>query len=93
MMADKQWKECALKIESIAQTVIATRASNPRCLPPEELAAFLHCEYKSAPREALGRALSLAGENMLVLVCGSLYLAADIRHIIENEEKKNETTD
>ena len=84
MMADKDWQESVLKIESIADTVIATKASNPRSLAPEELGAFLHCESYENSREALAAAIRKADENSLILICGSLYLAGDLRKIILN---------
>ena len=83
MMQEKQWKESLLKIESIADTVIATKASNPRSLEAAEIAAFLHCRSEENPREAVKTALRQAEENSLVLICGSLYLAGDVRGMFE----------
>ena len=79
MMADKAWQESVLKIESIADTVIATKASNPRSLEAEKIGAYLHCDYDDNPREAYARACALADKNTLILICGSLYLASDMR--------------
>ena len=82
MMADKAWQESVLKIESIADTVIATGASNPRSLEAAQIGAYLHCDFFDDPREAFVRACALADENSLILICGSLYLASDMRSFI-----------
>lgn len=82
MMADKAWQESVLKIESIADTVIATKASNPRSLEAAQIGAFLHCDYEEDPRKAFARACAPADENTLILICGSLYLASDMRKFI-----------
>ena len=82
MMADKAWQESVLKIESIADTVIATGASNPRSLEAAQIGAYLHCDFFDDPREAFARACALADENSLILICGSLYLASDMRSFI-----------
>ena len=85
MMKDKQWQESVLKIESVSDEIIATKASNPRSLEPEALGSFLHCEFYDSNIEALKRALSKADENSLVLICGSLYLASDLRgYVLKN---------
>ncbi len=62
------------------RTLVATRSSNPRALPQDELAAraeshFDHVETIADPHEALARARALGGP---VLVTGSLYLLADL---------------
>ncbi len=82
MMADKQWRESVLAIESIADTMVATRASNPRSLEAGQLGSYLHCPHFEDARQAYEYAKSLAGEDSLILVCGSLYLAGDLRNYI-----------
>ena len=79
MMADKDWQESVLKIESIASEIIATRASNPRSLAAQTLGDYLHCDWHEDSAQAYREAVSRAGENSLILICGSLYLAADLR--------------
>ena len=87
MMADKQWQESVLALESIADEMVATTASNVRSLAAEELGAFLHCKYYEKPADALAYAKQRADENTLILICGSLYLAADVRaDILKNRE-------
>lgn len=86
MMEDKQWKDCVLKIEDIAAKMVATTASNPRALSAEALGNYLHCPFFESARDALDYAETLSDEQTLILVCGSLYLAADIRGYILCEE-------
>lgn len=82
MMRDKQWQESVLKLEEVCGGIIATQASNPRSLSAKELGEFLHCEYTENPREAFGKAIAKSGDNSLILVCGSFYLAGDVREFI-----------
>ncbi|MBE6818230.1 MAG: bifunctional folylpolyglutamate synthase/dihydrofolate synthase [Ruminococcaceae bacterium] len=82
MMADKEWKESLLKLESVTDEIIAVKASNPRSLPPEDIAAFLHCAYEADAKKAFLGAMDAADNNTLILVCGSLYLAGDLRSFI-----------
>ena len=82
MMADKQWQESLLEIERIADEVVATKASNPRSLEAARIGAFLHCKSFENPMEAFTYARERADENTIILVCGSLYLAADLRKYI-----------
>ncbi|MBR0414832.1 MAG: bifunctional folylpolyglutamate synthase/dihydrofolate synthase [Clostridia bacterium] len=82
MMGDKAWKESLLKLESVTDEIIAVKASNPRSLPPEEIAAFLHCECQPDAKKAFLGAMHAADNNTLILVCGSLYLAGDLRSFI-----------
>ncbi|MBO5494416.1 MAG: hypothetical protein J5964_01720, partial [Eubacterium sp.] len=60
--------------------IVATQVYNPRALPADELAllAKKYCDNVSVcsnPHDAL----SFARENGLTLVCGSFYLAREIR--------------
>jgi dihydrofolate synthase/folylpolyglutamate synthase len=62
------------------ETLVATRSSNPRALPADELATlarplFGHVEHAGDPAAARDLALSLGRP---VLVTGSLYLLADL---------------
>ena len=87
MMEDKLWQESLLKIEGISDRVIATTASNPRSLSASQIGEYLHCELYQNSKEAFKKALEYYDENSLILVCGSLYLAGDIREYIINNTK------
>jgi dihydrofolate synthase/folylpolyglutamate synthase len=77
--------------------VIATRSRNPRALPPSELAAaieaFSHAAGAMAPRthvvddarDALAESRRLAGSTGLVVVAGSIFLAAEARAALLGE--------
>ena len=77
--------------------VVATRSRNPRALPPGELAAaieaFAHASNTLAPRthavgdsrEALVEARRRAGNSGLVVVAGSIFLAAEARAALLGE--------
>ena len=82
-MEDKSYEECAAELSECAEYFIATELDMPRCLKAERL---LECssapgEAIAEPSEAVKRALSMAGSEKLVCVCGSLYLAGEIRKI------------
>lgn len=86
MMKDKNYKYCAEKMAKICDKIYTTTVSNPRSLTAKELAAEIKCfGGKVKPVEDCGKAykkaLKKADENTLVLVCGSLYLASDIKNL------------
>jgi dihydrofolate synthase/folylpolyglutamate synthase len=80
ILADKRVDELLERLAHAGRTLVATRSSNPRALPENELAAraeshFDHVEAIADPHEALARARALGGP---VLVTGSLYLLGDL---------------
>ena len=79
------------ELAPLANTIVTTTPSNPRAMPAEELRQHLldagfpvkKLTAISKPEEAFDKSLSLAGKNPLI-VCGSLYLAGDVRpHILD----------
>jgi dihydrofolate synthase/folylpolyglutamate synthase len=79
ILRDKDVDGMLERLATVADRFIATRSSNPRALPAEELAA------RAAPRFAAvvavedpEAALELAREDTPVLVTCSLYLLADL---------------
>ena len=86
MMKDKNYKYCAEKMAKICDKIYTTTVSNPRSLTAKELAAEIKCFGGKAKTvedcgKAYKKALKKADENTLVLVCGSLYLASDIKNL------------
>jgi dihydrofolate synthase/folylpolyglutamate synthase len=80
MLADKDVDEMLRSLSTLGRRFVASRSSNARALPAEELAAraqrwFAHVEAEDDPHAALALAHTL-GEP--VLVTGSLYLLADL---------------
>ena len=90
IMKDKDAGECAALLAGIADAAVATQIDYPRALPCRELAAQLTehglaAEAVADEREAVARARELAGEDGVVLICGSLYLAGDVRLMLRDD--------
>ena len=84
MMKDKDVAECAAVYATFADAAVATQISYPRAMPCEELAGILKshgvaAEAEADEEKAVERARMLAGADGVVLICGSLYLAGDVR--------------
>jgi dihydrofolate synthase / folylpolyglutamate synthase len=80
ILADKRVDEMLERLGRAGSKLIATRSSNPRAIPADELAAraqphFRDVQAVADPHQALVRARA-AGRP--VLVTGSLYLLADL---------------
>ena len=83
VLADRDATAMLAALAAVGDMLIATRSSNPRALPAEELAEraaerFAVVEAVPLPDAALERARRLAGPEGAVLVTGSLYLLADL---------------
>lgn len=84
MMEDKDISGCIAELAKLSPTVIATRINMPRCAEPKRICnEFLKhgigCEIEENPIEAARQALKAAGEDGAACVCGSLYLAGEVR--------------
>ena len=81
MMEDKSCTECINEIADIGDYFIATELDMPRCLKADELFKLSNTngEVVKNCTDAVKKALELAGNDKLVCVCGSLYLAGEIR--------------
>jgi dihydrofolate synthase/folylpolyglutamate synthase len=80
ILADKRVDEMLQRLSRTGSTLIATKSSNARSLPADELAAralehFQDVQTVPSPRKALARARATGRP---VLVTGSLYLLADL---------------
>ena len=85
MMEDKDYQDCVAILAKHATAVITTQLDMPRCCSATTLAE----EYRKQgiskayadpnPKEAVEKALALAGAKGLVCICGSLYLAGELR--------------
>ncbi len=72
------------------RSVVACAPSSPRALPAEEVAAAaatlgMKVTVVSDPGEAATRAVSTASADDRVVVCGSLYVVADARHLLAHD--------
>lgn len=86
MMKDKNYGYCAEKLAPLCEKIYTTTVSNPRSLTAKELADELKKHgFKAKPiddcEKAYEKALKKADKNSVVLVCGSLYLASDIKKL------------
>lgn len=88
MMADKDCRKVVSRIAPLADAVITiTPSLEYRAISKEELAEIAreYCrkvELGTGFRETYLRAAELAGEDGVVVICGSLYLATDMRAAI-----------
>jgi dihydrofolate synthase/folylpolyglutamate synthase len=83
ILADKDVDGMLAALSALGDVFVATRSSNSRALPAEELAAkagrfFAETKSIAAPVDAHDRARERAGAEGAVLVTGSLYLLADL---------------
>lgn len=79
MTADKDWKTALGFIGKYIDKAVCVDGFAPKTVPAEKLAgAFMDSEISDL-RNAVPRALSLAGKDGTVIIAGSLYLAAAIR--------------
>lgn len=91
VMADKDWQEMLGQLLPHAQTVFAVEPSLERALPAEKLAAFcrqqgVHAVAAGTVRAGLQMAATTAGENDLVLVCGSLFTVGEARAFLTGKD-------
>jgi dihydrofolate synthase/folylpolyglutamate synthase len=85
MMKDKDYKRYLSIVVQNFCKVVATTPHNPRSLEARKLAqaasAFCaDCVSIDEPLEALNYAKGVTNENDAIVVCGSFYLAAEVRN-------------
>lgn len=85
IMADKDYLSYLKTVATRAKIFIATKADVPRALDSEELmkSAGIFCKnvYSvSNPSKAIDFALEKINQNDVLIVCGSFYLAGEIRN-------------
>ena len=79
----------ANELAPITRQVLATRSRNPRAMAPELIVAEfaklkVTSEITTDVASALSRAISLAEENGLVCVTGSLFVVAEALENLNN---------
>ena len=84
VLGDKDAAAMVGPLAGVCTALVATRSSHPRAASPDVLAylgtlAGMAAEVVEDPHAAIARARSLAGPGGAVLICGSLYLLADVR--------------
>lgn len=89
-MRDKAISEMSEILFPLAERVIATRPENPRAASPEEIcraAARTGVEIEAVDdvRKAVERARSLANEEAVIVIAGSIYLIGEAMPLIGAE--------
>lgn len=87
MMADKDCRTAVNNLACRFSRVITVKPSNPRSIGADALAALIREAGTEAypadsPEDGIDAALALLPEYDAMVVCGSLYLAADIREYL-----------
>ncbi len=83
MMEDKDYESCIREILPAAKRVLATQLDTPRCLEAEKICQIARgmkvpCSVNTNPADAVREAVAVSGGD-IVCVCGSLYLAGEVR--------------
>jgi dihydrofolate synthase/folylpolyglutamate synthase len=83
MMEDKDYENCIRYLVPAAKSVVATELDMPRCLVAERIFDIVSelgipVQVIKNPISALDEAIKIS-DNAVVCVCGSLYLAGEIR--------------
>ena len=85
MLADKDVDSALALLKGVCRRVFTVPVANPRAMRADELAEKFRALGEDAAacdtaRDGVDRALTCAGEeNGCVLICGSLYLAGEVR--------------
>ena len=84
MMEDKDIQGSIAELAKISPEIIVTEINMPRCLRAESVAAEfakynINVQIDKDPISAAKTALALAGKSGTAVVCGSLYLAGEVR--------------
>ena len=94
LLHDKNYTSMLNRLVPLADTFILTRPQEERALAPEKLLSLIslsfdgHVEVIEDSGEALDRARSLAGDDDLICVTGSLYLVGEIKKRDHRDRKK-----
>jgi dihydrofolate synthase/folylpolyglutamate synthase len=92
ILGDKDAAAMIASLADVCSAIVATRSSHARAATPEGLAhlgmlAGMRAEVVEDPLAAIARGRALAGPRGALVVCGSLYLLADVRaHVVGGAE-------
>lgn len=92
MMEDKDIDICVAEFATVNPRVVVTEIDMPRCLCAEKLAEKfrkygIDVTVEKNPVTAAKLTLDMAGKNEIACVCGSLYLAGEVRSGLKNYKK------
>lgn len=84
-LKDKGFAEMCKTVAQASDVLITTPCPSPRTCSPEELAPYLtacHNVYQAETcLDALKKARTLASADDMILICGSLYLASEVKNL------------
>lgn len=87
MLADKDFESVIELIAPLCEELVAVTPNNPRKLDCKSLcevaSKFAKATFREDYTEAVEYAVSKLNENQALVVCGSLYLASDMRKVIK----------
>ncbi len=88
MMADKDSRSALSYIAPLCSQIITLQPENPRSLTSEELAKVAsdfcpRVEAMHNGEQAFQKARSLAGKDGAILICGSFFLAGEMRPLVQ----------
>ncbi|MDD6175020.1 MAG: bifunctional folylpolyglutamate synthase/dihydrofolate synthase [Firmicutes bacterium] len=88
MLRDKDYTHALAALVPCFDKILTLTPDSPRALPAEELAASARllggdAEAMETPSAAIAHAVGLAGKDGAVVVCGSLFLAASLRPLLQ----------
>jgi dihydrofolate synthase/folylpolyglutamate synthase len=95
ILADKDYAYCIPEVAKRSAVFIATTPDSPRALSAEETVKFAsgHCNEiytEQSIQSAVDKAFELAGDDAMVLICGSLYVIGEAKtYIREHKNKKS----
>jgi dihydrofolate synthase/folylpolyglutamate synthase len=83
---DKDIEGMFTELQPRVRTIIATQSVHPRAMAADKLVALAQQRGMTAEavvpvEDAVKRALSLAGDDTIVLAAGSLFIAAAVREV------------
>ncbi len=86
MCADKNIEGFVEKLAPLFREAVTLPVQNPRTIDPQALASLwqragVHAQAGQSPQQALALAVQLAGKDAAIIICGSLYLAGEMRPI------------
>ncbi|NQT06096.1 MAG: bifunctional folylpolyglutamate synthase/dihydrofolate synthase [Candidatus Omnitrophica bacterium] len=89
---DKDQRGICKELSQAADYLVLTRADNPRAQDPDILKKYFRKEKKEVfpkSKDAMDRAFSLAGQDDIIVVTGSLYLVGEVKKRLNHEKTDN----
>ncbi|NLE64488.1 MAG: bifunctional folylpolyglutamate synthase/dihydrofolate synthase [Elusimicrobia bacterium] len=82
MSSDKRWQDMIAQALDLSDQVILTRAQHPRALDPAAVPVPSGVRIEESVPKALSEAFRIAGSDGIILVCGSVFVAAEAREYV-----------